>query len=224
MSDQPHEADASSPEASVPDDAFDAELEALIEGELMEAPQEEDVDDLPPLDFDLPEDPVEATDLLVAKLRESKAESASHLDQWQRAAADFENLRKRSMREQQQTRALASERVVNSLLSVLDSFQAALDLKAETENETKLLGGMEATYTQLMDVLRGEGLEPVAGLGAPFDPTVHEAISRLGEDDDLVVIGELRRGYRLRDKVLRPAMVAVGPPPSDSNESDKEDE
>ncbi len=176
------------------------------------------VPELEPLDLELPDDPDEANEVLIAALRQSLAQEAEFLDRWQRSAADFDNLRKRSMREQQQIRSVAAERVVGSMLPTLDSFQAALELPAETDNELKLLAGIEATYLQLMDVLSREGLIPIPGVGAPFDPTVHDAVTHLGDSDTLVVVGELRRGYRLNDKVLRAALVAVGPGTSEDSE------
>lgn len=181
-----------------------AELE-LVEAEILED------DGAEPLPFDVPEDPVEANEVLTAALRQSLAQEAEFLDRWQRSAADFDNLRKRTLREQQQLRSVAAERVVGAMLPTLDSFQAALDLPAETDNEKKLLAGMEATYFQLMDVLTREGLAPIPGVGAPFDPAIHDAVTHLGDGETLVVVGELRRGYRLKDKVLRAALVAVGP-------------
>lgn len=181
-----------------------AELE-LVEAEILEDEGAE------PLPFDVPEDPVEANEVLTAALRQSLAQEAEFLDRWQRSAADFDNLRKRSLREQQQVRSVSAERVVGAMLPTLDSFQAALDLPAETDSEKKLLAGMEATYLQLMDVLTREGLAPIPGVGAPFDPAIHDAVTHLGDGETLVVVGELRRGYRLNDKVLRAALVAVGP-------------
>ena len=198
------------------DETTDSVVEAadveIVEAELLEDGVAE------PLPFDVPEDPVEANEVLTAALRQSLAQEAEFLDRWQRSAADFENLRKRSLREQQQVRSVAAERVVGAMLPTLDSFQAALDLPAETDNEKKLLAGMEATFLQLMDVLTREGLAPIPGVGAPFDPAIHDAVTHLGDSETLVVVGELRRGYRLNDKVLRAALVAVGPATDEDSE------
>lgn len=142
----------------------------------------------------------------------TRSEAGDYLDKWQRSAADMDNLRKRSLREQAQVRELASERVASSLLSVLDSFDAALALPAESDNEIKLLEGMAGVHAQLLEVLRREGVEPIPAMGEPFDPEVHDAVSAPGDSEGpLAVIGELRRGYRMRSKVLRAALVAVGP-------------
>ena len=199
-----------SPHDEATDDVAEAtDVEVAEDVEVVEAELVE-VEAAEPLPFEVPEDPVEANEVLTAALRQSLAQEAEFLDRWQRSAADFENLRKRSLREQQQVRSVAAERVVGAMLPTLDSFQAALDLPAETDNEKKLLAGMEATYLQLMDVLTREGLAPIPGVGAPFDPAIHDAVTHLGDGEPLVVVGELRRGYRLNDKVLRAALVAVG--------------
>lgn len=154
------------------------------------------------------EDDVQALLDIVAITR---AEAGDYLDKWQRSAADMDNLRKRSLREQAQVRELASERVASSLLSVLDSFDAALALPAESENEIKLLAGMSGVHAQLLEVLKREGVEPIPAMGETFDPELHDAVSAPGDGSGtLRVIGELRRGYRMRTKVLRAALVAVG--------------
>ncbi|MEX0756329.1 MAG: nucleotide exchange factor GrpE, partial [Acidimicrobiia bacterium] len=103
----------------------------------------------------------------------------------------------------------AAERVLSAMLPVLDSFDAALAIEARTETEEQLLRGMRSTRTQLMDVLAREGLEPIETVGMPFDPEVHEAVMTSGGDGSLVVSEELRRGYRLRGRVLRAALVAL---------------
>lgn len=161
------------------------------------------------LGVDLPTDKDEAIDVLLSELAVARSEAGSYLDDLRRVAADFDNFRKRATREQATTVERASERVVGSLLPVLDSFDAALQVPAESEAEQKLLGGMRGTHTQLMDVLAKEGLEPVPTWGEPFDPEVHEAVMSTGDGPNLTVSQELRRGYRLRGKLLRAALVAL---------------
>jgi molecular chaperone GrpE len=99
--------------------------------------------------------------------------------------------------------------VVGELLPVLDTFDAALATSAETENERMLLSGMISTREQLLAALQREGLEVVPTLGEAFDPEIHEPVGAPGGSNDLVVSAELRRGYRLRGRVLRPAMVML---------------
>jgi molecular chaperone GrpE len=182
----------------------------LPEIEIVEA---EPIDQGPPdpaeLGIDLPVDKDEAIALLLVELRDSRSEASSYLDDLRRVAADFDNFRKRTTREQHSTVERAAERVVMSMLPVLDSLDAALQIEAQTETEEKLLGGMRGTQAQLMDVLAKEGLEAVPTWGEPFDPEIHEAVMSSGAGSNLIVSQELRRGYRLRGKVLRAALVAL---------------
>ncbi|HWL49816.1 MAG TPA: nucleotide exchange factor GrpE [Acidimicrobiia bacterium] len=161
------------------------------------------------LGIDLPEDPAEAVEVLLAHLEESRDEATSYLDDLRRVAADFDNYRKRTTREQAATLDRAAERVVRELLPVLDTFDAALGTSAETDTERQLLSGMISTREQLLVALEKEGLEVVPTVGEPFDPEIHEPVGAPGGTNDLVVSAELRRGYRLRDRVLRPAMVML---------------
>ena len=158
----------------------------------------------------LPDDADEAVDMLLTEVHEARGEASSYLDDLRRVAADFDNYRKRAIREQQATIERASERVVRELLPVLDSFDAALAIEAQTETEEKLLSGMRGTYNQLLEVLTKEGLEIIPTWDEPFDPEIHEAVMSPSEGEGrLVVTKELRRGYRLKGKVLRAALVAV---------------
>lgn len=160
--------------------------------------------------LDIPEDAEAAVPVLMEALMAAKAEAGDYLDKWQRASAEFDNYRKRAQREQQAMAGRASERVLSELLPTLDSFDAALSFEAEGEREEKLLSGMVGTRTQLLATLAGAGLEPIESVGLEFDPELHEAV-QVGEGSGtMIVTAELRRGYRLNGRVLRPALVAVG--------------
>lgn len=161
------------------------------------------------LGVDLPEDKDEAIEVLLARLEQTRDEATSYLDDLKRVAADFDNYRKRSTREQAATLDRAAERVVRELMPVLDSFDAALATKAESEAERLLLSGMINTREQLLKVLEQEGLEVVPTVGETFDPEIHEPVGAPDGATDLVVSEELRRGYRLKERVLRPAMVVL---------------
>ncbi len=178
----------------------------VVEAELIQAKGPVDA---AAMGIDLPEDPTEAIELLLTHLEESRDEATSYLDDLRRVAADFDNYRKRTTREQAATLDRAAERVVRELMPVLDSFDAALATAAETDTERQLLSGMISTREQLLAALEKEGLEVVPTVGEPFDPEIHEPVGAPGGTNDLVVASELRRGYRLRDRVLRPAMVML---------------
>jgi molecular chaperone GrpE len=182
--------------------------------ETVEAVQAEIVEAKGPVDaaalgIDLPEDRDEAIALLLTRLEESRDESTAYLDDLRRVAADFDNYRKRTTREQAVIVDRAAERVVGELLPVLDTFDAAVAANAETEQERNLLSGMINTREQLLTALEREGLEVLPTIGEAFDPEIHEPVGAPGGTNDLVVSSELRRGYRLRGRVIRPAMVML---------------
>lgn len=162
------------------------------------------------LAIELPEEPAERERVLLDEVAAARSEAASYLDDLRRVAADFDNYRKRAQREMSANIERASQRVIAALLPVIDSLELAIAHEAQSDSEEKLLGGVRTTYGQLLDVLGKEGLEPVASVGEPFDPEVHEAVSSTGTGHELVVTSEMRRGYRLHDRLIRPAMVIVG--------------
>lgn len=162
------------------------------------------------LGIEMPEDPEEATQLLLNEIAVARSEADEYLETVQRLAADFENYRKRMAREQVENVERASQQLLEHLLPSLDNFDAALAYEPQTEGEEKVLAGMQGTHQVLMETLAREGLEPVPSVGAPFDPEFHEAVSGpVGGDGGLVVTQELRRGYRLRGRVIRAALVTV---------------
>jgi molecular chaperone GrpE len=158
----------------------------------------------------LPDDPAEANEMLLDMLAQERQAGQAILGDLQRVAAEFDNYRKRMQRDQTGLVDRASERVLLELLPVLDSFDAAFTHEAQTPTEEKLVAGMRSTYEQLVAAVAKEGLEPIPALGEPFDPNVHEAAQAPAEaGPDLVVTQELRRGYVLRGRVVRPSLVAV---------------
>ena len=143
-----------------------------------------------------------------AELTKVKAERDALLDRLARAQADFDNARKRASREQQEYRDYALTDTVRSLLPVLDSFDRALEHDADA-NEFR--SGIELINKQLHDILTKLGLRPIPARGEPFDPHLHEAVEMVDttEAEDHHVLDELQRGYKLKDRLLRPAMVRV---------------
>ena len=162
--------------------------------------------------IDLPEDPAQAQQLLLQHLLRARSESAEYLETMQRLAAEFDNYRKRSERDRSEVVQRATQRLISDMLPTLDNFDAAVAYEPQTPAEDKILDGMRSTRSQLLDLLKAEGLEPIPADGARFDPAVHEAVSGpVGDGDgELVVTAELRRGYMLGNLVLRAALVAVG--------------
>jgi len=143
------------------------------------------------------------------ELQKLKAERDALLDRLARSQAEFENARKRAAREQQDFREYALADTVKTLLPILDSFERALKVGADEKSEFH--SGVELIYKQLQDALSKIGLRTVPALGQPFNPHVHEAIEMVETTDtpDHQVLEELQHGYKLKDRLLRPAMVRV---------------
>lgn len=145
----------------------------------------------------------------VATLRQ---EIADLRDRSMRTLADFDNFRKRSERERQELRRYALLEPMRELLTVADNLDLALSAQGSADD---LKRGVEMIQRQMRELLRRFGVTEVAAVGQPFDPTVHEAVSR-EESADVkapTVTAELRRGYRMHDRLLRPSMVKVAVPP-----------
>ena len=145
---------------------------------------------------------------LEERLAEVERERDEYLNDLKRVAADFENYRKRVARDQEGLVARAHERLVKELLPVLDDLERALEAAAQHE-EAKLEEGVRLVHRELVEALAREGLVEVETDGQ-FDPHVHEAlVSQPSEQEDGSVIEVLQKGYRLGDRVLRPARVVV---------------
>jgi molecular chaperone GrpE len=138
-------------------------------------------------------------------------ERDEHLDQLKRVAAEFDNYRKRVARDQQSLAARAHERLVKELLPVLDDLERALEAAADSRDSERgrVEDGVRLVHRELQEALSKEGLEEIETNGH-FDPHVHEALlSQPSEHDDGAILEVLQKGYRLGDRVLRPARVVV---------------
>jgi molecular chaperone GrpE len=145
------------------------------------------------------------------ELAKKSAEAAEYLDHWRRSMADLSNARKRMLREQEETRATAAQRVLEKLLPVLDDMDRAFAALTADQAEGEWISGFRAIQRKLQGVLESEGVTPISTEGQGFDPAIHHAITHEEADgyDEGQIIGEAARGYMLRDKVLRPSMVRV---------------
>jgi molecular chaperone GrpE len=146
-------------------------------------------------------------------LARARADAEEYREHLQRLQAEFDNYRKRTIKEQSRMLELAAEPVIRRLLEVLDDFELAL-LHAEQQEQQpeieKFTKGVELVFAKLVDALRTEGLEKMDADGAPFDPELHEALMQTGEGDGDPVVAEVfRPGYTLKGHVLRPAGVRV---------------
>lgn len=155
--------------------------------------------------------------VLEARIAELESAVAEARDRHLRLAADFDNFKKRARQEQVETVQHASADLIGRLLPVLDDLHKALDHRPEGV-EDSWLKGVELSVRKLEEVLTTHGLEPIEAVGSPFDPKVHEAIGQEESADhpEDTVVSELRRGYRIRDRVVRPALVRVSRRPTET--------
>jgi len=147
-----------------------------------------------------------------ARIQSLEAELGEMKNRYLRSVADMDNVRRRAKSEAADARKFANEVLVTDLLPVLDNFTRAMDAAEQSENLEALKSGVEQIHRQLHDILTRAGLERIECLGEKFDPNLHEAIMQVepeGDQEPHQVVEELRAGYRLADRVIRPSLVKV---------------
>ncbi|MBC7344982.1 MAG: nucleotide exchange factor GrpE [Clostridia bacterium] len=139
-----------------------------------------------------------------------------------RARADLDNYRRRTRKEMEEITRFATEEFITSLLPVLDNFERALSAAEKGADYETLVSGMQLIYRQFKDLLSRHGLESIQSLNSPFDPTLHDALATEDRADveEATVVEEFTRGYLLKGKVIRPALVKVARPISGSSQSE----
>ena len=154
------------------------------------------------------ETPTQATDW-EAVANEKEKQASELLDRLQRTMAEFDNFRKRTIREKASIYDDGVMGAIEQLLPVVDNFERALSASEDKENS--LHKGIEMIFRQLSDILKRMGVEPVPGVGEKFDPNVHHAVAHTEDETlgDNLVTEELLKGYKYKDKILRPSMVKV---------------
>jgi molecular chaperone GrpE len=154
----------------------------------------------------------ETADAIRAELEKYQVQAAEYLDGWKRAQAEFSNYRKRIERDAAEERVQAVGRAASRWFPILDDFERALKEKSATENWEQWAAGVELIYRKGIAALEAEGVAPFeAEAGSEFDPGLHEAVTMEVRPDkkDGEILGTIRCGYRLGDRVLRPAQVRV---------------
>jgi len=187
----------------------ESELTVLESHEAVTATPEEEISVAPQAAADVPNSQVEIEQL--------KGERDKLLDRLARLQAEFENARKRAERERVEYRDYATGSVVEQFLPVIDNFELALKAKGTAE---QLRHGVELIVKQMEEILRQLQVTPIPTVGEEFDPRVHEALGSVEREDlpDQHVAEEIRRGYKLRERLLRPAMVRVAHNPKQTAE------
>jgi len=152
----------------------------------------------------------------IEQLKAQAAKAGENWDRFLRLTADFDNYKKRAARERQEAVAFANENLLLKLLPVLDAFEMALAAAENDPAGKSLLAGIVMISSQLKSVLAQAGLEEIGAAGKPFDPNLHEAISQQETPDapEGQVLRQVRKGYRFRNRLLRPAGVVVAKKPA----------
>lgn len=164
-------------------------------------------------------------DDLQARLTASEQEAGDNRTGWQRAAADFANFRRRTELEREATLGLANELLLLKVLALADDFDRALAAMPPELAGTPWIEGIAAIDRKLRLLLDSEGITPIEAVGKAFDPHEHEAVvqQETASAADDTVLNELQRGYRIRDRVLRPALVSVARNPGRPATAEQED-
>lgn len=210
-------------EESTPSSAMDR-VKAILDGELSDENVASMKAALAELEADVEELKTTAAD---AEERANAAEKdvSSMKDRYLRLNADFENYRKRTALEKESISSNAQGAVVDMLLPIVDNFELAKkQIQTNTEEEEKIDRSYQGIYKQFVEVMKNLGVVPVETVGKPFDPEFHEAIMREenNEVDDGTVIEEYRKGFVLKERLLRPAMVKVSVSTNGSTDSQDE--
>ncbi|BAC13925.1 nucleotide exchange factor GrpE [Oceanobacillus iheyensis] len=143
----------------------------------------------------------------IAKLQQEKDETYNRLVRLQ---AEFDNYKRRTLKEREADRKYKSQDLITELLPAIDNFERALQVEVTEENKS-IIDGIMMVYRQLQEALTSQGVEPIKTEGEVFDPNLHHAVMQIEDEnmDSNTVVEELQKGYQLKDRVIRPAMVKV---------------
>jgi len=150
--------------------------------------------------------------------------SQEYLKHLERLQADFDNYKKRQEKKQREFIEFANERLINNLLSVIDNLERALDSTKNEKDTRAIKEGINNTLKDFRNILKKEGVKPIQSIGHRFDPYKHEAVMRIDTDkySEDTVIEEFQKGYYIKSKVLRPAMVKVAVSSNEKKNTHKE--
>jgi molecular chaperone GrpE len=161
-------------------------------------------------------EPQEKQHLIIEELEKERAKSDDYLRRLQYLQADFENYRKRVEKEMSDNRQYGNQRLLSDLIIVNDELELALRKAEETKESPTITEGLRMVHKRLHNLLSKEGIEKIQALGARFNPEIHDAALRVESDEeDGTVIEEIRQGYTLKGKVLRPSIVKVASNPAE---------
>ncbi|MBP0723701.1 nucleotide exchange factor GrpE [Bacillus sp. RG28] len=146
-----------------------------------------------------------------AEIQKLQAEVEEKENKYLRLHADFENYKRRALLDQQSMMTYRAQSIVTDILPVLDNFERALQVESTDEQTKSVLQGLEMVYRQLVEAVKKEGVEEIPALGQQFDPNVHQAVMQESDSskESNEILQEFQKGYKLKDRVIRPSMVKV---------------
>lgn len=168
----------------------------------------------------------EQLEMLEKALETEKKRSEEYLTQLRYARADVENLKKRFDRQLEDAKTYANECIIVELLDVVDELEMAVKSATSCDSAETLVQGVEMTLRKFTKILENEEVSPIRSVGEPFDPEKHNAVARIEKEgvEGITIIEEVRKGYTMRGKVIRPSIVKVVVPSSQSHEETEGDE
>lgn len=165
------------------------------------------------IDEAIEESKEEVNELEKLKLKLEKAESSSkdYLDKLQRSMAEFDNFRKRTNVEKASMYENGARDTIEKLLPILDNFERAILSTLEEDKNSAMFKGIDMIFNQMVETFKNMGVEEVAGVGETFDPNIHNAVLHIDDDSfgENVVAEVMQKGYKYKDKIIRPSMVKV---------------
>jgi molecular chaperone GrpE len=155
-------------------------------------------------------------------LDEERKRSEEYLTSFKYAQADSENLKRRCDRQIEESRKYANERLIIELLNVADELELAIKSSHKSDTGETLVQGVEMTLKKLTVLFKREGVSPIECVGKPFDPSKHDAVARIEKEgvEDCTVVEEVRKGYVMKEKVIRPSIVKVVVKPSSNSQEE----
>jgi len=184
---------------------------------IQETPEEEQKQELEAPTAESPAEVEADIESLKKALEEEKAKAERYLANWQRAQADYANFKRYCQQEKEETQRLANASLILSILPALDDIERAFAVIPAEPAEQPWAKGVRMVFDKLMSALQAQGLTLIEAEGEQFDPRLHEGIAQ-GQGKEGIIIKEVEKGYRLNDRVIRPAKVIVG-----SGEIEKEE-
>lgn len=156
------------------------------------------------------EDDKKSTEALEEKIVQLQQEKDESYNKLLRIQAEYDNFKKRTQKEKQSERKYKSQDLVNELLPAIDNFERALKVEIG-DDASNFVEGMSMVYRQILDALESQGVEEIKSVGEEFDPNVHHAVMQVEDDEheSNIILEEMQKGYMLKDRVIRPAMVKV---------------